>query len=115
MKHAQTKGISLVILGIVAIIAVVGLVLLFSGTGTGKFTGRPAGAYCGNGIVEPGEMCDPPSPPGAQSQCGIAQICHPSCYCMQPAEYIGQIGAQCNLDEQCRAGTACINGICILH
>lgn len=49
----EGRGVALAILGIVAVIAVVGLVLLFKGGTTGKVAGTTAGAkvYGGGGIA----------------------------------------------------------------
>ena len=41
------KGIALTILGVVAVIAIVGLVLLFTGAGTGKYTVQASNVYGG--------------------------------------------------------------------
>ena len=44
----EQKGIALTILGIVAIIAIVGLVLLFTGGTTGEATREPPKSGCGS-------------------------------------------------------------------
>ena len=58
MAEQNSKGIALVILGIVAIIAIVGLVLLFTGAGkaaTGEFYVPVAKEYGGaiRGLADP--------------------------------------------------------------
>jgi cysteine-rich repeat protein len=38
---------------------------------------------CGNHLLDPGELCDPP---GQQGQCGAGQVCTSSCQCAVPCD-----------------------------
>lgn len=44
-----------------------------------------AGSSCGNGVVEPGEVCDPAAP-AHQWACGAAFACGPACNCACPTK-----------------------------
>jgi hypothetical protein len=66
--------------------------------------------YCGNGILEPGEECEPGIPSAA---CGPGGNCHPvDCICL-PAEP-GLCGSACTSDIDCPPDNGCYNGFCRL-
>lgn len=54
MTKEESKGIALAILGIIAVLAVVGLVMLFSSGATGKFVAPQSGIV----QYEPNEACE---------------------------------------------------------
>jgi len=52
--------------------------------------------YCGNGIVEPGEDCDPPLTAEGAAHCGgFDNVCYGECICGHFDEY------PCTLDKKC--------------
>ncbi len=55
--------------------------------------------YCGNGIRDPGEQCDPPLTEEGAAQCsGFDNVCEAGCTCGHYDEY------PCTLDKKCSVG-----------
>ncbi len=48
--------------------------------------GAPSGPICGNGVIDPGEFCDPAAPGAREAACGPQFPCNPyTCNCECPA------------------------------
>lgn len=68
-------------------------------------TGGACSSLCGNGVLDPGEACDPPG-----STCGTSGICSPDCSCQGPNPEC--TGAMCGTFTPCNPGSACSAPVC---
>ncbi len=68
-------------------------------------------AVCGNGVIEPGEICES----SVFGSCGAGSTCNSNCECEPDPNIRSMCGSSCNTDLDCPADNICKNNKCAIR